>query len=388
MKRIFACILALALLMGLVACAAPAAQSESTPTPPADGGMPPASSTPEATEEATARVVTDVWGREVEIPAKVERIICLGSGAPRLAAYLNAMDMLVGAEDYIKDGVNIRRDYNPVHYAALMELPFVGSGGGSGQNNGYPEEIIKAAPDVILAGFDLEAADELQKQTGIPVVSVRHTTGLAPESFYQAMRVFAEVIGAQARCEELLSYVDAMLEDLHARTANVPESEKRRAYAGAVTWNGRRGFAGTYSDFGIFNAINAVNVAKDESIEGFYEADFEAILTWDPDVIFLDPGNMDLVNEEYKTNPKFFNALRAVKEGKVYSMPSFNNAGTNFTYAFMDAYYAGIVLFPAQFADVDIAEKSAEILTAFLGENTYDAMAAAGLYYGSVQIGG
>lgn len=385
MRKAFALILTLIMIMGLAACGTPAGQSGST-TPSANGSATPDSNASDGTEET--RIVTDVWGREVEIPAKVESIICLGSGAPRLAAYLNVMDMLVGAEDYIKDGVNVRRDYNPVYHAQLMKLPFVGSGGGSGQNNGYPEEIIKVAPDVILAGFDLEAADELQKQTGIPVVSVRHTTGLAPESFYQAMRVFAEVVGARERCEMLLGYVDTMLKDLNTRTANVPESEKLKAYAGAVTWNGRRGFAGTYSDFGIFNAINAINAAKNESIEGFYEADFEAILTWDPDVIFLDPGNMDLVNEEYKTNPNFFNSLRAMKEGEVYSMPSFNNAGTNFTYAFIDAYYAGIVLFPEQFADVDIAVKSAEILTAFLGQDTYDIMAEAGLYYGSIKIGG
>ena len=48
------------------------------------------------------RVVTDVWGREVEIPAKVESIVCLGSGAPRMAAYLDVIGMMVGCEDHDK----------------------------------------------------------------------------------------------------------------------------------------------------------------------------------------------------------------------------------------------------------------------------------------------
>lgn len=35
----------------------------------------------------------------MEIPAQVESIVCLGSMAPRFAAYLDVVDMMVGAED-------------------------------------------------------------------------------------------------------------------------------------------------------------------------------------------------------------------------------------------------------------------------------------------------
>jgi len=387
-KNISALLLAIALMLSVAACGTtPAPATIPTPTLEIAADTPDAPDDP--TEElATERTITDVLGREVTIPAKVESIICLGSGAPRIAAYLDAMDLFVGAEEYLSNGVNVARDYNPVHQPALVELPFVGAGGGSGNNNGYPEEIIMVAPDVILAGFDLESADELQMQTGIPVVSVRHTTGLAPQQFYDAMRVFAEVIGAEERCEMVLSYIDDAKADLLSRTAGVADDAKLKAYSGAVTWNGKRGFNGTYSDFGPFVAVNALNVAADDTLTGFYEADLEQIIVWDPDIIFLDPGSMDLVNDEYATNPAFFNSLRAVQNGEVYTMPAFNSAGTNITYALIDAYYAGIVLFPEQFADVDIAEKAGEILTTFLGVNTYDQMAEGGLYYGKITIGG
>jgi len=354
--------------------------SEATPIPETD-------SQTNTQSDSETRIVVDVWGREVEIPANVESIITLGSGAPRLAAYLDVMHMQVGSEQYLELGVNIRRDYNPVHHAWLTTLPVVGAGGGSGQNNGFPEEIIMVAPDVIVAGFDLEAADELQMQTGIPVVSVRHTTGLAPESFRDALRVFAEVVGAEERAEIIIDFIDSAKNDLHSRTYDVPDDEKLRAYSGAITWNGRRGFSGTYANFGPFNAINAYNVSDYSELDGFFEVDLESILVWNPDVIFLDPGNMDLVNEEYAINPAFFNSLRAVQEGRVYTMPAFNYAGTNITYALINAYFAGIVLFPEQFADIDIAEKAGEILTFFLGENTFDLMAEGGLFFGPLAIG-
>ncbi|MEG2678527.1 MAG: ABC transporter substrate-binding protein [Oscillospiraceae bacterium] len=368
MKRLLAILLAFVLSVSLAACSV-----QAVPNP--DGEKPP-------------RTVTDVWGREVALPERVEKIICLGSGAPRIAAYLNVMDILVGAEEHDRKEETVLRDYQPVHYETLKNLPMVGSGGGSGSNNGYPEEIIKAAPDVILAGFSQESADELAAQTGIPVVSVRYTSrGLANDTFYDAMRVFAQVVGAEERCEAVLSFIDSCKADLKDRTAGVGEDAKKTAYTGAVTFSGRHGFAGTYAQFGPFDAIGAKNVADEVEEDGYFEADLEKVLDWDPDVIFLDPGNLNLVEEELAANPGYFGAVRAIREGQVYGMPSFNHCGMNISYALLDAYYAGTVLFPEQFSDVDMAEKGGELLTFFLGEDTFEKMADGGLTFGVIDLG-
>ena len=339
-------------------------------------------------EDGAVRIVKDTWGREVAIPETVESIVCLGSGAPRIAAYLGVMDMLVGAEDHDIKGVTVLRDYNVVYQEHLKTLPAVGAGGGSGANNGYAEQIIEAQPDVILAGFSQEAAQELQNQTGIPVVCVRYLSiNFVDESFYTAMRVFAEVVGAQKRCEEVLKFIDDCKKDLNDRTKDIPDSEKLTAYTGAVTFSGRHGFAGTYANFGPFIGVNALNVADEVKNTNYFETDLEKIVQWDPDVIFLDPGNMDLVNDEYKTNPGYFHALRAVQEGNVYTMPSFNNCGTNITYALMDAYYAGMVLYPEAFADVDMESIGKLVLETMLGKNFFAEMENGGLFYGKLTIG-
>lgn len=338
-------------------------------------------------DDAT-RTVKDTWGREVEIPETVASIICLGSGAPRIAAYLGIMDMLVGAEDHDKKGVTVLRDYSMVYHDALKDLPAVGAGGGSGANNGYAEQIIEVQPDVILAGFSREAAEELEEQTGIPVVCVRYLSiNFVDESFYTAMRVFAEVVGKQERCEAVLKFIDDCKKDLNDRTKNIPDSEKKTAYTGAVTFSGRHGFAGTYANFGPFLAVNALNVADERKDSNYFEVDLEKIVEWDPDVIFLDPGNMDLVNDEYKTNPGYFETLRAVQEGSLYTMPSFNNCGTNITYAIMNAYYAGIVLFPEAFPDVTMEAVAEQVLRTMLGENFFEEMENGGLYYGKLTLG-
>ena len=382
MKKMLAALLALAMLFAM----AVSASAEATPE---------------------TRIVTDVWNREVEIPYEVKSIVCLGSMGPRFAAYLDVVDMMVGAEDSDIEKMSVRYDYSPVYHEQLKELPSVGAGGGSGDNNGYAEAIIQAQPDVIIAGFNEDAADELQAQTGIPVVSVRYRTqGFIDEGFHRAMRVFAEVVGAQERCEQVLAYVDACKADLNDRTKDIPDSDKLRAYTGAVTFNGRHGFAFTYVNFPAFTAVNALNVADvlleertgeaaaEAAASGKayigndgFEVDLEQIIAWDPDIIFLDPGNMDLVNDEYANNPGFFDSLRAIQEGQVYTMPSTNAAGPNVTYLLINAYYAGLTLYPEQFSDVKLEDKAAEIMEMMLGENFFDQMVEGGLYYGTITIG-
>ena len=337
--------------------------------------------------EANTRIVTDVWGREVEIPENIDTIVTLGPGATRIAAYLNVTDRIIGAETQTAN-FNVLMDFNPIVHEKFSTLPIVGQGGGSGENNAYVEKLILAAPDVILAAFTAEAAGELQAQSNIPVVAVRYTsTGLANETFFAATRVFGEVVGEQERAEEVLNFIEALREDLNKRTIGVPSEEKLRVYSGAITFAGQRGFGGTYSNFGPLTAINALNVADNALEEGFYEVDFEKILMWDPDVIFLDPGNMSLVNAEYEINPAFFRSLRAVQQGRVYTLPAFNFSATNVTYALMNAYFAGTILFPERFADIDIGEKSSEILTFFLGMDTRDIMKDNGLFFGNIIIG-
>lgn len=374
MRRFFALLTALLTLTALSACGGTGADASGQ----AAG----------ETGSAATRTVVDSYGREVEIPAEVKSIVCTGSGALRMVCYLQCTDMLVGVEDTDKNyETSTLRDYAHVYYETFRDLPAIGKGGGTA-NTAYVEEHITLQPDVILSGYTQEALEDLQAATGIPCVSVRaQSINFIDESFYTAMAVAADVLGAQDRCEAVLTYIGGCKADLAERTADIPEADKPLCYTGAVTFSGAHGFTGTYSNFGPFLAIGARNAADQADQEGYYDADPEKIVAWDPDVIFLDPGSMDLVNDEYASNPGYYDALRAVQEGQVYSCISFNNYSTNVGYAIADAYYAGTVLFPERFADVDIAAKTDEILEFLLGEGYYDEMMADGLAFGPLELG-
>lgn len=384
-NKITALLLLTAMLLSLCACgstpAAPATEAPATQAPATEN-------TQTEAPASDTRIITDMLGRQVEIPTKINTIICNGSNALRMVSYLNATDLMVGVEDTDKNyETSTKRDYAHANYAIFKDLPSIGKGGGTAYT-AYPEEILKVMPDVILTCFVQEAAEQLQNETGIPVVSIRTpSSNFIDENWYAALRLTAELTGTQKRCEELLSYIDSCKADLKERSSGVAEEDKPSVYTGAVTFSGAHGFAGTYANFGPFLAIDAKNVADETGERSAFEVDLEKVVEWDPDVIFLDPGNMNLVNEEYKANPDFFNALTAVQKGEVYTMPSFNNYSTNITYCIMNAYFAGKVLYPQQFADIDMKTKSTEIMEEFLGTAFFDDMEADGLYYGKLTLG-
>jgi iron complex transport system substrate-binding protein len=96
---------------------------------------------------------------------------------------------------------------------------------------------------------------------------------------------------------------------------------------------------------------------------------------------------MDLVNEQYAQNPDFFNSLQAVQNKQVYSQLAYNNNYTNIEIALADAYYAGTVIYPDAFSDINIDEKADEIFEFLLGEKIYSQYVDAGQGFGPLTIG-
>ncbi|NCC67493.1 MAG: iron ABC transporter substrate-binding protein [Clostridia bacterium] len=340
------------------------------------------------TAEATTRTIADVLGREVEIPTQIDSIICTGPGALRLVCYAQAQDLVTGVEDVDKTTLNtIKCPYGYVFNEVFKDLPSIGKGGGR-SNTAYDEEIIVLQPDVILTAYSSDAVEELQQKTCIPVVCITQYEGnFFGDDLEASFTLIGDILGKQERCAELVSYMEQAQADLNDRTKDVADADKLRAYAGAVTFGGGHGIEGTYANFGPFTAINATNVADETCEKSYFIVDLERIVTWDPDVIFLDPANMELVNEEYSNNPDYFNSLSAVQAGEVYSMPSYIWYNTNLEMGIADTYYAGMVLFPEQFADIDIEAKTDEILEMFLGKALYSEMEKAGLGFGKITIG-
>ena len=331
---------------------------------------------------ANQRTMTDGAGRQVEIPEKVESVICVGVGALRYTCYVGAQDLVIGVEDYeVKPGMS--RLYNYVNFDLFKDLPVIGTNG-----QPYTEEIINLAPDVIVMSASASVeADDLQAKTGTPVVVVPGSDTTLDQDAYDTIRILGELYGRQSRSAELTAYLKDIQSDLDARTKDIPDSEKPSVYVGGVSFKGHHGFEGTEAGYGPFELIHANNLADTTGQTGAFNIDLEQVLAWDPDIIFVDFNGMNLIKEDYAGNPDYYNSLTAVQEGKVYSQISFRSSASNLETALADAYYAACVLYPEQFKDVDPIVKAEEIFEKLLGVNPYGDLKEAGYEFRPIEIG-
>lgn len=326
------------------------------------------------------RILVDGSGREVEIPDTVESIVCVGVGALRYSCYAGAAELVVGVEDY-ETKAGMSRLYNYVNFDLFRDLPVIGTNG-----EPFPEEIINVGPQIIvMSAYASADPDELSAKTGIPVVVVPGSDTALDDKAYETIRILGELYSKEDRAKELTEYLKGVQADLKQRTVDV--GEKPTVYVGGVSFKGQHGFEGTEAHYGPFELIGANNLANTTAQTGAFNMDLEQVLQWDPDIIFLDFNGMDLINEDYARNPDYYNALTAVREGKVYSQISFRSSASNLETALADAYYAGWVMFPEAFSDVDIESKTGEIFEMLLGSDPYGDLKEAGYEFRAITLG-
>ena len=369
MKRIVVLALSLMLLLSMVACGSQV--SEEMPDESVQMEVEKTEFNTENNEQPEApamKVITDALGREVEVPAEVNRIVPLGN-ATRLGVYLGIQEKFVTiSQSDLNETPHMAYGY--YNREAWSALPVASSGG---YGVFHPEVILEADPDLIICTYEADIVASIEEQTGLPVVAVAQGT-LFGEDYKQSLRILGEACGVSQRAEDVIAFIDTCLEDLDARTKDIPEESKPLILGAAATFRGGHGISGVYVDFPVFDAVAAKDAAvglEKESFDTGVEVDKEQILVWDPDIIFLDAGNLGLLETEYAEDPGYFDQLSAVQNGRVYQWPNSTSNYTNVEIPLASAYYAGTILYPDAFADVDFEAKAAEIFEFFLGHGDY-----------------
>ena len=323
-------------------------------------------------EDAGTVKITDMLGREVEVPKDVNKIVCVGPGCLRLITYLKATDKVVGVEDAEKKWDIYGRPYRIAH-PELAELPTIGQGGPSPKPN--PEELIKVKPDVVFACYlTEEQANNLQQKTGIPVVVLSYgkLATFNNKDLFDSIELAGKILNKEERAEEVIKFIKDCQNDLKDRTKDIPEENKPTVYVGGV--RPKMGMLSTCPKYPPFVSVNTKNVADELNGSSPVVINKEKLLDWNPDIIFIDEAIFRFEND-YEKNKEFYNSLKAFKDGNVYGILPYNFYMTNIGTSIADSYYIGKVLYPEQFNDVNPEEKAGEIYTFLVGKSVYNDMA-------------
>lgn len=335
-------------------------------------------------EQASTQTVTDMVGRTVEVPAKAEKVIGIGSSSLRLIAYLEAVDTVVGVEQSELED-NVTCSYRHVYHDTLKNLPVIGDGGSKGVTPNE-EAIMQAAPQVVFASIDKDAADALQEKTGIPVVCLTLSDIVFDQKFYDNVELVGGIVGKQDRADEIVKYMQDTQADLEKRASGIADADKKTAYAAGISFRGGHGFAGTEAHFPPFEETNVTNIADVDGASGAFDIDLEKVSAAQPDSIFVESGNLSLVKEDYDNNPAYFAELKAVQDHKTYTLISYRFYATNIELALANCYQVGAMVYPDQFKDVDPTAKLDEITEFFLGKKLSSDLAAEGYTFEQVDL--
>ena len=201
----------------------------------------------------------------------------------------------------------------------------------------------------------------------------------------------AEICDVKDRAEELIHFINDTLNDLSSRAETMKDVKKPTVLGAAASFKGGHSIDGVYTNYSVFEVLQANDVAEEVANEKFSSGvmvEKEQILKWDPEIIFFDSGNLELVKTDYAENPDYFEQLQAVKNGNLYQWPNSTWHWSNVEIPLVSAYYVGSLLYPEAFEDVNFEEKASEIFDMFLDQPDYlKILEESGSGYGKVTLG-
>ena len=363
MKRMAVLLLALTMILTLLGCGQ---VQDTTPD--------------DASTDTDTVTVTDMIGREVTVaPGSYQRVVCIGAGALRMYSYIGDTALLCGVEDIdnttltdrpkMFDGV--ARPYVLAYGDVFAALPSCGVGGPNAQA-AEAEKILACQPDIIISEYeDVEKADALQQQVGVPVITLRAgVDGVFAEAFSGSLRLLGQLFGREDRAEELISFIEAETAEITRRTADVAEADKPGVYiCGLGNWGTTNHLmtSQSYAAFRVANIRNAVTDLGTNAVQAI-EAEKFAALGDSIDVMLIDAAAVKNIAPLYQEDPALLDTCRAWQTGQVYLEMAYNAYYTNYEIALANAWFAAKCVYPDLFADVDMTAKTNEITKAFLGQ--------------------
>lgn len=319
---------------GLSACGGAPAQGS------ASGSAP-------AAEEQKTVLFTDSAGREVEVPAVIDKVVPSGHTATQVLLTI-APDKLAGVSQELSES---QQKY--LGHTLDEELPVLGAAFGS-KGNLNKEAVAATGAQILIDTGEYkegiaEELDELQEQLGIPCVFIESKL----DEWGDAYRTLGDLLGEPERGEELASYCEDAYAQVNDVMQGIPASERARVVycvgdAGTnVIANGS--FQANVVDM---LADNVAVVDAPSSKGSGNEVSVEQIAAWNPEVVLFGALNGSVTPYDTVASDAAWSALPAIQNGSYYEVPSepygwLNNPPT--VNQVLGMQWLARVLYPAQF---------------------------------------
>ena len=255
----------------------------------------------------SAKTVTDMAGRTVQLPEKLEKIFPYDSKTsillfPLLKDKMVATAMLPGKKKY---------KFISPQYAAIPEVDVKNI-----------EEVLSAAPQLIIAGYydkkdNKESAGKLGARLSIPVVFI----DLSIDKLDQTYAFLGKLFHKELESKKYTSFLTALYHHIDSLKKGRQQPIQTSAYY-------TLGTSGLLTDPSgskhteVFDFLNIPNAAKVEIPSGGHaKVNMEQVLMWNPDYIFTASFKGNSSAFLNITNDSKWKSIQAVQKGNVYQVP-------------------------------------------------------------------
>ena len=332
-------------------------------------------------ENSDPVTVTDLIGREESIiPGTYRRVVCIGAGALRMYSYIGDVGLLCGVEDIDNLSLNDRpkmfdavaRPYILAYGDVFADLPSCGVGGPQAQT-AEAEKILSCDPDIVISEYeDVEKADALRAQLGVPVITLKAgPDGVFDKAFRASMLLLGRVFEKEERADELISFVESQTEEICSRTAGILEEDQPGVYlCGLGNWGTTNHLmtAQNYVSLTIPHVRNVVEDRKGPVIQPIEEETFLS-LGEDMDIMILDAAAIKNIAPLLREDSSLFDTCRAWRNGEVYLEMAYNAYYTNYEISLLNTWFIAKTVYPELFEDLDMTEKTNEVTRMFFGQD-------------------
>lgn len=335
-----------------------------------------------------AETITDIAGRQVELPEKVDRIL-LGEG--RL---FNAVSLLEGQAPVARiaawqgDFKKLDPQTYAVYQAKFPEIDSIPLIGGTSADSISAEKVLTVNPDIAIFGIaghgpgkNSELVNQLQK-SGVPVVFVDFRSNPLQNTI-PSMRILGKALKREDVAERYIAFYEENMKRVTDITTKISEDKKPTVFIElrAASSEACCGTAGNGNMGDFIDLAGGLNIAKPLLPGVLGTVNLEKVIVADPQIYIASgakAADADTLGialgaqttpEQVKASAipvlarKGINTLTAVKEGRSYAIwHHFYNSPQNVLVVQSFAKW----FYPEQFKDLDPVATQKEMYETFL----------------------